>query len=99
MLGNLVDLWVIREMAKNGVSNCQLSELSGKGNVLAMVQMLPTKEHYLPLQEGISDLLDHPGRERTGQIDATNFGTDENGERPYLDRVRQSSSSGLGPGI
>ena len=99
MFCNRVYLWIIFKMSKDRMSDRQLPELSGKCNVLTMIEMLFTEEDDFPLQEGIANFLDHVRREWAGQIDATNLGTDKNRKRPYLDRVRQSRSSGLGPGI
>jgi hypothetical protein len=70
------------------VPDRRLAELPRHRDVLRVIEMLVAKEDDLPLQEGVAHLLHLRRRQRLGQIDATDFRTDMQGQRYDFDASR-----------
>ena len=74
-----------RMMAEDGVADGRLAELARHGYVLRVIEMLATKEHHLPFQEGVPHLLQLRGCQWSGEIDAADLGANMQGKRRNFD--------------
>jgi hypothetical protein len=72
-------------MAEHGMTDGRLAELPRHRDMLRMVEVLAAEEHDLPLQEGVTHLLQLFGWQRPAEIDAADLRADVQRQRDNLD--------------